>query len=143
MEMTINNYGKVIINGEHKRKTWKRSMKLGNLFITFSNCSVKKRGDNRDSHVYCKHPHDIKRELHKMNDGKCPICGKTFELDEMELHHVLPWCRFREFRGDLRNIMLLCPNCHKEIHCNPFKNIAMMKYKADELGIKLEDYYTI
>ena len=141
METTINNYGTVIINGEPKRKTWKRSMKLGNLFITFSNCRVKKRGDNRDRHVYGEHPHDIKRELHKMNDGKCPICGQPFEWDEMELHHVLPWCRFPELRGDLRNIMLLCPNCHKEIHCDPFKNIRMMKEKADELGVNLEDRY--
>ena len=141
MATTINNYGTVIINDQPKPKTWKRSLKLGNLYVTFSNCRVRKRGDNRDRSVYGDHPHDIKRQLHEQNEGKCPICGQHFDWDEMELHHVLPWCRFPELRGDIRNIMLLCTHCHHEIHIDPFKNIAMMKKKADELGVNLEDHY--
>ena len=140
METTINNYGTVIINDQPKPRTWKRSMKLGNLFITFSNCRVKKRPCNREK-VFDERPQDIKQQMHEAQGGKCPICGKEFEWDEMELHHVLPWCRFPELRSNRANLMLLCTNCHKEIHCDPFKNIRMMKEKADELGVNLEDRY--
>lgn len=59
----------------------------------------------------------------------------------MELHHVLPWGRFPELRGRRANIALLCHNCHREIHCNPWRNIEMMKAKAAELGIDLKVKY--
>ena len=140
METTINNYGTLIINSQPKRKTWKRSMKLGNLFITFSNCRVKKRTDERGKWADDK-PQRIKQQMHEAQDGKCPICGQPFGWDEMELHHVLPWCRFPELRNNRANLMLLCTHCHHEIHIDPFKNIRMMKQKADELGVNLEDRY--
>ena len=66
---------------------------------------------------------------------------KSFELDVMELHHILPWARFPEWRASSKNMILLCHRCHKEIHCNPWKNIEMMKAKADELGIDLKERY--
>ena len=36
---------------------------------------------------------------------------------------------------------MLCHKCHKEIHCNPYKNIAMMEAKAKELGYDLTERY--
>jgi hypothetical protein len=36
---------------------------------------------------------------------------------------------------------MLCHQCHKEIHMNPWKNIKMMQAKADELGIDLAQRY--
>ena len=30
---------------------------------------------------------------------------------------------------------------HKEVHCNPWKNIELMKAKAEELGIDLKERY--
>ena len=140
MATIINNYGTVIMGRQPRPNTWKRSWKLGNLFITFSNCRVKKRPAYRE-HMYDDNPKNIKRQLHEAQGGKCPICGKSLDVEEMELHHVLPWCRFPELRGNRANLLLLCYDCHKEIHCNPFKNIAMMKAKADELGVNLEDHY--
>lgn len=140
MATNINNYGTVIINDQPKRNTWKRSIKLGNLFITFSNCRVKKRTDDRGKWLDDK-PKWIKQQMHEAQGGKCPICGKPFELYEMELHHVLPWCRFPELRNNRANIMLLCTRCHHEIHIDPFKNIRMMKQKAEELGVNLEHRY--
>ena len=121
-------------------KTWKRSFCFGKLYITFSNCRVRKRVNERE-HVFVEKPKIIKRRLHEQNDGKCPECGRKFEWHEMELHHVLPWGRFPQYRNDMRNVMLLCPACHKEIHCNPFKHIAQMQAKSDELGVCLKDFY--
>ena len=139
--MTINNYGTVIVQ-EQKPKTWKRSFQMGKLYITFSNCRVKKRPADRE-HAYADSPKNIKQQMHAEQGGKCPICGKSFDCEVMELHNVLPWCRFPELRGNRANLLLLCYDCHKEIHCNPFKNIAMMEAKANELGVKLEDHYEI
>lgn len=59
----------------------------------------------------------------------------------MENHHVLPWGRFPELREHEDNMILLCHRCHKEIHCNPWRNIELMKAKAKVLGINLEEYY--
>lgn len=101
-------------------KTWKRSFCFGKLYITFSNCRVRKRVNERE-HVFVE--------------------KRKFEWHEMELHHVLPWGRFPQYRNDMRNVMLLCPACHKEIHCNPFKHIAQMQAKSDELGVCLKDFY--
>lgn len=73
--------------------------------------------------------------------GVCLVCGKPFEYEQMELHHILPIARFPELGKTLLNGCMLCNRCHKEIHCNPFKNIEMMQRKADELGIDLKERY--
>ena len=59
----------------------------------------------------------------------------------MELHHVLPLARFPELGQSIRNGIMLCHKCHKEVHCNPWRNIELMKAKAEELGIDLTERY--
>ncbi len=125
-----------------KRRTWKRSLHIGRLYLTLSNCRLRKRNDLRD-YPGKERPKDIKMSMYEEQEATCPICGGIFPYDMMELHHVLPWCRFTELRGNRANILLLCRSCHKEIHVNPWKMIEMMKAKAEELGIRLEDYYKI
>lgn len=121
-------------------KTWKRSFKLGHLYVTFSNCRVKKRQDDR-SRVFDENPRIIKEQMHQSQGGRCPICGRAYDYESMQLHHVLPWCRFPELRSHRQNLMLLCTKCHHEIHNDPYKNIRMMREKAAELGINLEELY--
>jgi len=140
METTINNYGTVILTEQPKSNTWKRSFKLGRMFITFSNCRLKKKY-NRGEFPGKDRAKDIKSKMYEEQGCTCPICGGIFPYDMMELHHVLPWCRFKDLRGDRRNLMLLCRSCHQEIHINPWKQIEMMQQKAAELGINLEDTY--
>ena len=110
--------------------------------MTFSNCKVKKRPQDRyfTSERKIK---DIKREIWESNDCKCPLCGKDLDFEYSEMHHVLPWCRFPEFRSDKRNMMVLCHTCHQDIHINPWRNIEMMRAKAEELGINLEERYEV
>ena len=38
---------------------------------------------------------------------------------------------------------MLCHKCHKEVHCNPWKNIELMKAKAKELNINLNERYEL
>ena len=131
-----------------KRRWWKRSFKLlsGHLYITFSNCRVKKRPsccDHRCSQRVIDNMRDIKGKLYAANGGICPECHQHHEIRNMELHHVLPWGRFPELRAKKANLMLLCHDCHREVHCNPWRNIELMKAKAEELGVKLEERYAL
>ena len=129
-----------------QKRWWKRSFRFmkGRFYITFSNCRVKKRPtscDHECSQKLTDNMREIKGYRYKQQKGLCPECGQPFDIKEMELHHVLPWGRFPELRARKANMILLCHKCHKEIHCNPWKNIEMMKAKAEELGINLKDRY--
>ena len=141
MATTINNYGTVIIADERpKRKTWKRSFRLGGLYISFSNIKMRKCCDQRvfqDKHKM----KDIKRAIYNEHEGCCPICGQHYEFDQMEAHHILPWNKFPEFRECRENIDVYCVKCHKELHNNPWRMIEKIKAKAQELGINLEERY--
>lgn len=87
--------------------------------------------------------YEIKKKLYERQGHRCPHCGKEIELEMMEQHHILPIGRFPELVYSIRNSILLCRKCHKEVHMNPFKNIRMMMDKADELGIDLNERYDI
>lgn len=133
-------FRKVYTNGN-----FKKTLKLGGLYFTISNCRVKIRnlcGYNlkRDER---KKMFKFKSRFFKFNNGCCPHCGRKFKIDGMELHHVLPYSRFRELFNDERNMILLCHDCHKEVHCNPFLNIKLMENKASELGIDLNTRYNL
>ena len=125
------------------RKGWAKKLRIGRLYFYISNCRMKKR-PIRDL-MYTNHTQDHcienKRKLYERQGGRCPHCGQPFEYEAMELHHVLPLARFPELGQSIRNGIMLCHKCHKEVHCNPWRNIEMMKAKAEELGIDLTERY--
>lgn len=45
--------------------------------------------------------------------GKCEICGSN---NYLHVHHILPRSSNPELAMDIENLMVLCKNCHKEIH---------------------------
>jgi 5-methylcytosine-specific restriction endonuclease McrA len=125
-----------------ERKNWKKSWRFFGVYFTLSSCRVKMRLSNHQrSEKLAQDSRDIKAQLYKKQGGCCPHCGKQFEMSYMELHHILPWARFPELRQKKRNQLLLCHDCHKEIHCNPYLNIKLMEAKAKEFGIDLHDKY--
>lgn len=81
--------------------------------------------------------------LYNKRGGKCEICGKHLKIHEVEMHHALPLGRFKELTLDERALMILCHDCHREIHFNPYLQIKQMEQKAKELGINLKDYYNV
>ena len=114
------------------------------MYFTLSSCRVKMRYETHErSRKLANNQRDMKVKMYKKLQGVCPICGKHFDPQWMELHHVLPWHRFPELRGMKKNHMLLCHDCHKEIHCNPYLNIRLQEEKAKELGINLKKYYDL
>ena len=102
------------------RKGWAKKLRIGRLYFYIV---------------------ENKRKLYERQGGRCPHCGQPFEYEAMELHHVLPLARFPELGQSIRNGIMLCHKCHKEVHCNPWRNIELMKAKAKELGIDLKERY--
>ena len=149
MNINIGNVEQVVIpyhQGVRKwRNGWSRKFRLFGLYFYVSNVSMKKR--QRRDILYTNFVQDRcienKKKLYERQEGKCPHCGKAFPYKEMELHHILPLARFPELGRSIRNSIMLCHKCHKEIHCNPWRNIQIMKEKAEELGIDLSERYTI
>lgn len=59
-------------------------------------------------------PNKIKEAVYAEQKGICPMCGKHFELDEMEADHIKAWSKGGETTKD--NCQMLC------IHCNRTKS---------------------
>ena len=125
-----------------QRKNWKRSWRLLGMYFTLSSCRVKMRLDkHKRNGNLARNEREMKKQRYEKQHGVCPMCGKHFDLQWMEFHHVLPWCKFPELRAIKKNHMLLCHDCHKEIHCNPYIDIRLQEAKAEELGIDLKERY--
>ena len=125
------------------KKGWAKKLRIGRLYFYISNCRMKKR-PIRDL-MYGGFVEDQlvvnKRKLYDRQGGCCPHCGQSFDYEQLELHHILPIARFPELGTSIRNGIMLCHQCHKEVHCNPYKNIRMMEAKAKELGYDLTTRY--
>ena len=122
----------------NRPKMWAMKWKLWGLWFCVSNCRIKKRGSRPEDL-------DLKKQnrmrLYEQQGHRCAMCGREFEYRQLQLHHILPWRVFLEYRYDLRNMVEVCNDCHNSIHKNPYKNLAMQEEKAKELGINLSDYY--
>ena len=125
------------------RKGWAKKFHFWKWYFYVSNCRMKKRPirDVLYGNYVQDHCIENKHKLYERQGRKCPHCGQPFEYEAMELHHVLPLARFPELGQSIRNGIMLCHKCHKEVHCNPWRNIEMMKAKAEELGIDLTERY--
>lgn len=95
-----------------------------------------RRGIGRISKVLCKACHNIntinrgranKKTYVEYKGGKCERCGYSKCLDALEFHHKNPDKKDPLFRGmrywglsrarkELDKCMLVCSNCHKELH---------------------------
>lgn len=124
------------------RRGWVFKIKIWHFYLYFSNCRMKKRGI-RDYGQRLKFKELIKKKesLYKQQGQICPICKQPFDVERMEIHHCLPIARFPELGLLKSNMIVLCHQCHREIHCNPFRNITMMEAKAKELNINLKERY--
>ena len=142
MITTTSPYRKFFRKTDDKR-SFKRSWKVFGWYFTISNCRVKRRNDRDQRHTdYAGEKlYRIKMKQLKANGFRCPLCGRHITFATAQLHHILPFARFSDLRNDERNMLLLCRDCHTEIHINPFQNIKLMEEKADELGIDLDERY--
>lgn len=54
-----------------------------------------------------------KRTKYEQQNGICPICGKHFEIEEMQGDHIVEWVNGG--RTTLDNLQMVCHSCHKEL----------------------------
>lgn len=143
----VNIYHGLMDDGKRISKRWIKRWRMFGLTIAVSNCRVKMREPSKMRWQYADDGHGtspmkkLKRTAYSRTDGRCEICGKSIDYKYSQLHHILPYSRMGQFATDERNVLLLCHECHQEIHSNPLKQVEMMQKKADELGVDLKDFY--
>lgn len=146
-DIIINNSNVVINtppNLPPKQRHFKKMLKIGKLRFYVTWDFRLKNSQTRDSNIAHWKSYKVKERLFKLRDHKCEMCGKEFKrMSCAQVHHILPWWRFRQFEFDDRNLLLLCNDCHKEIHNNPFLDCTLQEEKAKELGVNLKDYYEV
>jgi hypothetical protein len=99
--------------------------------------SFYKRKQRRTHHVYCKRcfsnytsqrQQRLKQKCVSYKGGKCEICGYDKHTAALDFHHKIPGKKdfnisqiasrsfSKTIRKELDKCMLLCANCHREIH---------------------------
>ena len=53
----------------------------------------------------------MKQKAYEKQKGICAICGKHFELSEMEADHIIPWSEGGKTNEE--NCQLLCKECNR------------------------------
>lgn len=80
---------------------------------------------------------EVRNQRYRQTGGCCEACGRHFDKDAMELHHILPYASFVRYARKKWNLMLLCPRCHFIAHHNLAWQWQMMQRTANQHGIDL------
>lgn len=71
---------------------------------------------------------EIKHKAIKYKGGSCAKCGYDADISALEFHHVDPSAKefniskhalgkpWKEVKQELNKCILLCANCHREVH---------------------------
>lgn len=90
-----------------------------------------------------------KLKLVEYKGGKCSICGYNKCLDALEFHHLNPndkvfslTCSdtrsFEKLKAEVDKCILVCANCHREIHAN---ERALQRKEKEERELEREANY--
>lgn len=101
--------------------------------------------------------HNLKRRLLYVMGNKCSICGYDKCPSALEFHHINPEEKdfsistnaniaFHKAAQEIKKCILVCANCHREIHENLIKDITSYQTfneeKYQEILQELEDLKT-
>ena len=53
-----------------------------------------------------------KQRAYEKQEGKCPVCGLTFKIEEMEADHIVPWSKGGHTLPE--NCQCLCKDCNRK-----------------------------
>lgn len=71
-------------------------------------------------YVFCRDEHQLgirtfdnntRREVYERQGGICPLCGKHFDIEQMEADHITPWSKGG--RTVSANCQMLCQECNR------------------------------
>lgn len=110
-------------------------IKLFGLYIYLANMPLRPKCHN-DRYKASRKLAKIKAKAVE-NGARCAICGCDNANKDFEQHHIFPVSKFPELILEERNLMMLCPNCHYEVHNNPFLNCKVMTEQAINVGVDI------
>lgn len=94
-----------------------KKFKLFGLYFYVSSVRMKRR---RSKDEKMRNQRNVlqkkKRLLYKLQDGCCEQCGKPFVPEALEIHHIVSISENPGMALQTRNLMLLCHDCHVEVH---------------------------
>ena len=103
-----------------------------------------------------KSRYNLKRRLVYIMGGKCQICGYDRCQSALDFHHLDPNIKEFSFAGnpnigfdkakeEVKKCILVCANCHREIHAGVIDCPTVSSYdeiKAEEIQKELDDFKT-
>lgn len=90
-----------------------------------------------------------KRDLITLYGGKCSLCGYNKSIKALEFHHIKPQDKkyalgtgnCHKLQDDLteaKKCLLVCANCHREIHDGFYNDVNLFDYQKIDNQIKIE-----
>lgn len=94
-----------------------KGFKLFGLYFYVSDVRMRRRPD-RDQRLRNKRKllGVIKRQLYTQQAGCCNRCGRRYDMDCLEMHHIVSVKDAPHLACTKRNIELLCHECHRSEH---------------------------
>ncbi len=114
-----------------------KSISIGPINIYVTTGRMKRR--NKRDDIYRNNRKKllrIKHHLWKQNRGRCMECGREFDEEEMELHHIVPMCERPDLVTALTNLHLVCRECHNRLHGRPLGGVFLQKFRNNAKKIR-------
>lgn len=94
-----------------------KSFRLFGLYFYVSSIRMKRRRTiDEKMRNHQKTLRKKKLLLYKTQSGRCEMCGKHFGTEALEIHHLLGVSENPGLALALRNMVLLCHECHVDLH---------------------------
>ena len=97
-----------------------KSFSIGPINIYVTTGRMKRR--NKRDDLYRNNRKKLLRMKHriwKQNGGRCEECGRLFDEDDLEVHHIVPVSERPDLICAVNNLHLVCPECHNRLHGRP------------------------
>ena len=121
------------------KKKWVWRWGEWRLYITH-HCALKQKEKHQPRHR--NKMAELKSKLVMQRGQVCELCGKPIEkYCKTQIHHIIPWSRYPEGELDDRNMMVLCSECHAEVHANPILNASLIRQTATKIGVDVKKYF--
>lgn len=103
--------------------------------IAIANVSIRPRKSRNEMTGWARSR--IKNALLDRSEWRCEKCGcKINDWHDAELHHIIPISMDPGKATDKGNMMILCKDCHKQIHSNPFAYVRQIAERFPEVAMQ-------
>ena len=100
-------------------------------FLYVSNLKLLPYKRQRNNGTHSHKMRDLKRRLLEERGGGCQCCGKELDTSTCEFHHIVPYS-LNGWHSNENNLMLVCHECHRNLHLNPLLNARLIEKHVAE-----------